>query len=196
MSCDWYEAKTEGMVDRMDRRQKKTRDAIFAAFTSLLQNKRYEHITVQHIIEEADIGRSTFYAHFETKDELLKAMCTQIFEHIFSAELIGEETHDFSNQTPNLKEKLIHLLYHLKDKHAVICSILSSDSKDVFMRYFKEYLVTLFGEYICKDSEIPYEYRQNHLISDFAELVDWWVKKQMNESPETMISYYFATNVI
>lgn len=66
----------------MDRRQKKTRKAIFTAFTELIKEESYSKITVQQIIDKADIGRTTFYSHFETKDELLNAFCTDIFDHV------------------------------------------------------------------------------------------------------------------
>ena len=74
----------------MDRRQRKTRAAIFSAFTTLLEKKNYSSLTIQDIIDEADIGRTTFYAHFETKDELLKAICTDIFSHVFSDEIYSQ----------------------------------------------------------------------------------------------------------
>ena len=66
----------------MDRRQKRTRKAIFIAFNELLSNKAYDKITVQEIISAADIGRTTFYAHFDTKEALLEALCEDLFLHI------------------------------------------------------------------------------------------------------------------
>ena len=51
----------------MDRRQRKTREAIFSAFIALLSKRGFEQITVGEIIERADVGRATFYAHFESK---------------------------------------------------------------------------------------------------------------------------------
>ena len=70
----------------MDRRQRKSREAIFNAFISLLSKKHYNKITVGEIIEIADIGRATFYSHFETKDFLLKELCSELFYHIFNSE--------------------------------------------------------------------------------------------------------------
>ena len=147
----------------MDRRQKKTRDAIFQAFSKLLEKKRYENITVQEIIDEADIGRSTFYAHFETKDELLRSMCTNIFHHVFTEELPQEADHDYSAGSKSLELKLGHILYHLKEHRSDLKGILSSESGELFMRYFKEYLRELFGRYMADfHAKVPADYLLNH----------------------------------
>ena len=63
----------------MDRRQRKTREAIFAAFIALLSKKDFSQITVGEIIDKADVGRATFYSHFETKDFLLVKSCFVTF---------------------------------------------------------------------------------------------------------------------
>ena len=68
----------------MDRRQKKTRQAIIDAFVKLLTKTSYEKVSVKDIIDAADVGRSTFYSHFETKDDLARQICFELFDHIFS----------------------------------------------------------------------------------------------------------------
>jgi len=50
--------------DKQDRRSQRTRRQVRSAMTDLLREKRYDAITVQDLLDRADIGRSTFYAHF------------------------------------------------------------------------------------------------------------------------------------
>jgi AcrR family transcriptional regulator len=57
----------------MDRRAARTRKALHQALMSLILRKGYEAITVQDIIDEADVGRSTFYAHYTGKGDLLRS---------------------------------------------------------------------------------------------------------------------------
>ena len=58
------------MPARRDRRVQRTWQLIRAAFRSLLEEKGHETLTVQEIIDRANVGRATFYAHFDNKDEL------------------------------------------------------------------------------------------------------------------------------
>lgn len=175
----------------MDRRQRKTREAIFTAFISLLERKNYSSITVQEIIDEADVGRSTFYAHFETKDELIREMCTEIFGHVFAPELPKEATHDFSSESKNLQNQLAHILYHLRDEKKDLAGILSCESSEIFMKYFKQYLNALFEKYIAgMNKDIPEGFILNHLVGGFAEAVSWWVRRDMRDSPEDIAGYF------
>lgn len=181
----------------MDRRQQKTRDAVFKALSTLLETKRYSNITVQEIIDEANIGRSTFYAHFDTKDELLKAMCTDIFSHVFSDDLMSEETHDFSGNNNGLEARLTHILYHLKDSEKNIVGILACESGELFMKYFKEYLSEMFSPYLNEAKmRAPADFVLNHLVGSFAETVKWWIDNRMKYSPEETARYYMEVSFI
>ena len=62
------------MTESADRRQRRTRDALRRAFITLAANRRYEDFGVGDLIAEANIGRSTFYEHYRSKDDLLRAL--------------------------------------------------------------------------------------------------------------------------
>lgn len=174
----------------MDRRQQKTRASIYQAFSTLLENKRYESITVQDIIDEANIGRSTFYAHFETKDELLRALCTDIFHHVFTDLLPQEED---ALDRKNLELKLGHVLYHLRENRVNLKGLLSNESGELFLSFFKEYLKDLFEKYMDNfQTDVPQDFLLHHLVGSFAETVKWWVAKDMNPDPEDVAGYYIS----
>lgn len=175
----------------MDRRQLKTRKAIFEAFSRLLEKKSYSHITVQNIIDEANIGRSTFYAHFETRDELLNAVCGQIFDHIFSNVLLAEAHHDFSKENYTLVARLTHLLHHLQESKKEILPFLTGESSELFLRYFKLHLIELFERYTGSQfPEIPHDFVLNQYVSSFVQAVKWWAGQGMIIPPEDLVTYY------
>lgn len=173
----------------MDRRQRKSREAIFRAFSTLLTQKRYEHISVQDIINLADVGRSTFYAHFETKDMLLKAMCSDIFDHIFAGDLCDYTDHDHS-----LQSRLAHILWHLQERKQDVTGILACESAELFLSYFRERLPALFSQYMQDaHTDVPVDFLTNHLAGSFTEAVRWWVRRGMTISSEDLAEYYMRT---
>ncbi|MBO5054819.1 MAG: TetR/AcrR family transcriptional regulator [Lachnospiraceae bacterium] len=175
----------------MDRRQQKTRQAIFEAFSILLERKNFSNITVQEIIDEANVGRSTFYAHFETKDDLLKTMCTDIFQHVFYEDLKQESSHDFSHAGHDFEKEITHILYHLQDNRKKLKGLFSCDSGEIFMKYFRGYLQETFPSYAGKlHQKAPFEYVLNMTICSFAETVRWWISGDKDYTPEQLASYF------
>ncbi len=181
----------------MDRRQQKTRKAIFAAFSTLLMKKKYNRITVQDIIDQANIGRSTFYSHFETKDGLLDALCRRIFEHVFSTELSEEQTHDFSKKQDNVRHRLTHVLYHIQDNKADFTAILSCESDALLIYYFSSHLKQVFVDILPHLVIVaPDDYLINHLVTSFIEAVKWWLASRKRYTPEQIVDYYMTVTAL
>ena len=179
----------------MDRRQIKTRKAVFNAFIELLDEKGYADITIQDIIDRADIGRSTFYSHFQTKEDLLSVICEEIFLHVFAEHGEKEEHHDFSD-SKELDAELTHILYHLGDHRKAIRSILSADCADTFMRYFKRNLYeTVSKERVPMPQGVPEGYALHHYVSSYADTVRWWMDNE-GYTPEDMIRYFKRMTIL
>lgn len=179
----------------MDRRQKKTRAAIFQAFSDLLSAKHYHQITVGEIIERADIGRATFYAHFETKDYLLKALCEELFCHIFDSAKgnSGKHRHIFECEAP--ASVFLHLLQHLQKNDHNILRLLACENNDLFMRYFMENLKALIRDQLPMFSDqrpdaLPESFWVHHICASFVETIRWWIENGMQEDPETLSEYF------
>src|SRR5262249_35976731 len=56
---------------KQDRRSQRTRELLNTALVELMLEKQFDAITVQDILERANVGRSTFYGHYTSKDDLL-----------------------------------------------------------------------------------------------------------------------------
>ena len=178
----------------MDRRQLKTQQAIRQAFFELMKRKTYSKITVQDILDEANVGRSTFYEHFRTKEELLHAICADILSHVFCPSLEPEMRHDFSN-TNDFRHIVIHMFYHFYEDKEELKGILGSESKEIFVQDLRGYLGELVYDYVFKvykNAVFPEDLLVNHIITSLIELTLWWIKGDCKETPEQIAEYYFA----
>src|SRR3990170_2749326 len=63
-----------------DRRVQKTRKLLQDSLIALVSEKGYESVTIQEILDRANVGRSTFYAHFQDKDQLLHSILDRLDE--------------------------------------------------------------------------------------------------------------------
>lgn len=181
----------------MDRRQRKTREAIFKAFTELLSQKNFDQITVGEIIESADIGRATFYSHFETKDYLLKEFCKELFCHIFDTESKGEHDHRHIFECDGSDSVFLHLIKHLQKNDNNILTLLSSHNNELFLRYFRSNLENLIESHLDlfesqKRKNLPETFWKNYITSTFVETIRWWINNGIKESPEVITEYFFA----
>ena len=181
----------------MDRRQQKTKAAIFKAFGILLEHKSYNNITVQEIIDGANIGRSTFYAHFETKDDLLKELCKELFGHIINSAIDCSHTHGLYSDNSTPESVFCHLLQHIEENDNNILGLLSCESSEIFLRYFKDSLnelvkVQFVNQDRYRNTMLPEDFLVNHISSSFVEMVLWWIKEQMKHSPTELDQYFRA----
>ncbi|MFX0573556.1 TetR/AcrR family transcriptional regulator [Nocardia nepalensis] len=65
------------MTGSTDRRVRRTKSLLHRALIELMIECGYDRITLQDILNRADVGRSTFYAHFRDKDDLLLVSSTE-----------------------------------------------------------------------------------------------------------------------
>ena len=181
----------------MDRRQKKTRKAIFDALIDLLSKKQFDKITVEEIINHADVGRATFYSHFETKDYLLKELCTELFCHILDSIDVHKNDHKHIFKCDSDDSVFLHILKHIKNNDNRLLSLLSSPNNDLFLDYFKNGLLNMIKNIDALiDANIynlPDDFWINYIATTFVETVRWWlIDKKADTSPETLNKYFLT----
>lgn len=180
-------------MDKPDRRIEKTRTAIYQALSDLLQEKKYANITIQEIIDRANVGRTTFYQHFTDKDTLLSSCIETIFES-FSEHLTEQVPPEHESRLIPVAE----LFTHIQENSRLINGILMSDSGELLFDKFKSYWSQKIKPYLLEhlpkgqQPKVPIDILTNYVTSTLIELLRWWIKSDRKYTPEQMEQYLFA----
>src|SRR5215204_1387506 len=77
-----------------DARVRRTRDSLGDALIALMQEKSFDTITVQDVLDRAHVSRSTFYSHYSDKDDLLMSDVDEFFEALSMTLSVRGDTSD------------------------------------------------------------------------------------------------------
>ena len=155
-----------------DRRSARTRRLLHQALMQLIVSKDYESITVQDLIDEADIGRSTFYAHYAGKDDLLR----QGFEHL-RAEL-GSAASPGGVSEP-LAFSAAMFAHAERYKH-IYRALVGSRGNGIVLAEIRKVLLDRVGKDLgnCAAPDVPKELMARFLVDSFQSVLTWWLERR------------------
>ncbi len=178
-----------------DRRTIRSKRLIANALRELALEKDYHKITIKDIVERADVGRATFYAHFEDKNDLNRFILLERFmaqvEIKLEASLneLSVKDHDHQTLIPSLALfRVAKENYDLLKKYAVASEVGIDSLIQPLIDRFEEKLELLgisdtpFG--------IPIQQISIFLISALTSLLTQWILDDMPSSPEMMNTNY------
>ncbi|GAA3240691.1 TetR/AcrR family transcriptional regulator [Nonomuraea helvata] len=176
------------MPTAVDRRVRRTRELLRRALVELILEKGYDRITVQDIIDRADIGRSTFYAHYTDKDDLLLSN----LEELASAFEEHMERHFASRAEPNPvlaafqhadRQRDLYKALAGKRGAEVMRAGLHSRIKEAMTRQIPEFLPH-------RDSAVPVDVAMEFLLTSLLGLLVWWLDNDVPYTAEEMADMY------
>ena len=170
---------------KSDRRIVRTRHSLSQALVDLIKEKRFDEITIQDVIDRADVGRSTFYSHFRDKEDLFQEGWKAFLKEFASAidwQRAGEGKFVPAN----------YLFTHLRDVQPFYKGLVRSRMTD---RVFKSGIMNL-AEFLEEGlaahlknrpkPSLPVPVLVNYLATQLFALLKWWLDHDMPYPPERM----------
>lgn len=170
---------------KLDRRSNRTQETLKRALIELILEKHYDDITVQDILDRANIGRSTFYTHFRDKEDLFR----QDWEGFLC---FLTQQFNFENIKKGSFVPIKALFQHLKDFHPLYRALVRSRKIDQVFKFGQNHLAKAIQNKLTillpanKELLVPIPILSNYLANEIFNLLKWWLDQNMPYTPERM----------
>lgn len=178
-----------------DRRIQKTQKLLHDALMSLVREKPYDDIVVKEILDRANVGRSTFYTHFNDKDELLASSMQDLLRTVQTAELPASGTR---------QERIIRfslpVFEHIHRHREAGAAGMGARGRAVLHERLQKVLAGLIADDVRKAlqsrrkaaRQIPPELLAQYVASTFVLVLNWWVESKSAMRPKDVDGLFRA----
>jgi len=167
------------MKKRTDRRVERTRKLLQDALISMMIDKGYEDTTVQDIIDRANVGRATFYAHFADKDTLLASRIEDL------RDMLAQEQQRALEQRGELRERglgfSLAMLEHARSHLPLYAMIVGRPSGAVVLQRIHRTIADLVGGNLkalgLKGAPEQRSLATEYIAGAFMAVLTWWLDR-------------------
>jgi AcrR family transcriptional regulator len=171
--------------NKHDRRSRRTQQALVEALLALLAAKNYDEISINDIVERANVGRSTFYAHYQDKDDLLRHGFERALDLLVQHVRFGEAGQEVQLDATAL---FAHAQGHYELYRTLVWGlgydVLTKDGHAALSARIHE----RFSQVTAGKAQppVPLEILSHALAGSLLLLLKWWLDHKMPYSAEYM----------
>ena len=180
-------------MTKTDRRVQRTRELLQKALIELMHERSYDALTIQDIVDRANVGRTTFYLHYSSKDELFMSCHEAIVSefHFGPLHLLSRE----ELLSPEAPAGMISAFRHLEDARALLYPIFQGKDSVLILRQIRDgsaqdMEASLRAAFAEADSAIPFDVLANYLARAHIALVQWWLEKRQPHTLENLVQTF------
>jgi AcrR family transcriptional regulator len=175
-----------------DRRIQRTRQLLSSALLKLIEESGYDSLTVNDITEQANVGRATFYLHYQDKEQLLIASLEDMFSQL--RDLIDPLSEELREHNSVTATRLI--FQHFGDHHRLYRVLLTEKGAVMVFPRLLEILTQIAEQdVILRDVDQPKTGISTKFVAHYVAgavlgLVVWWLQNNRPYSAEKMAIIY------
>jgi AcrR family transcriptional regulator len=156
----------------MDRRTLRTRQALHQALIRLVMERGYDEVSVADIADAANVGRSTFYAHFTDKDDLLRSGMGYLKSMLI----------DPAGDDPDPLQFSRFLTEHLREQRKLYRAMMQGGSGPIILSSLRASICEVVRDGLRKQRKAPPdEVEVQFIVGAYVAVATWWLDRGAKE---------------
>ena len=177
----------------IDRRSRRTRQALHQALIRLIVERGYDEITVADIADAADTGRSTFYAHFTDKDDLLRSAGGYLKRVLVMA-------HEATAASSGTAEDRVlgfsrFMTAHLYEQRQIFHALMRGQGGPIFLEMIRDVLCEIVRKELPatpSGEALEREVAVQFVVGGYITVVTWWLRSGAKQDPDAVEAAFRA----